>query len=42
VYVKALCLFLKAFGGSENSRLDIGGGYEKNRFATAGTQNDAP
>ena len=42
MYTKALCLLLKALGGSEKSRLDIGGGPEKSRFATAGTQNDVP
>ena len=42
MYAKALCLLLKALGGSEKSRLDIGGGSEKSRFATAGTRNDVP
>jgi len=42
VYAKALCLLLKALGGSEKSRLDIGGGSENSRFATAGTRNDVP
>jgi len=42
VYAKALCLLLKAFGGSEKSRLDIEGVSEKSRFATAGTRNDVP
>jgi len=42
VYAKALCFLLKAVGGSEKSRLDIGGGSEKTRFATAGTRNDVP
>ena len=42
MYAKALCLLLKAFGGSEKSRLDIEGGSEKSRFATAGTRNDVP
>ena len=42
MYAKALCLLLKALGGSENSRLDVGGGSEKSRFATAGTRNDVP
>ena len=40
MYAKALPVLLKALGGSENSQLDIGGGCEKSRFATAGTQND--
>jgi len=33
---------LKALGVSEKSRLDIGGGSENSRFATAGTRNDVP
>jgi len=33
---------MKALGGSEKSQLDIRGGSEKSRFATAGTQNDVP
>jgi len=40
MYEKALCLLLKALGGSENSRLVIGGGSENSRFATVGTRND--
>jgi len=42
VYAKALCLILKALGGSEKSRLDIEGGSEKGQFATADTRNDFP
>jgi len=42
VYAKALCFLLEALGGSEKSRLDIGGGSDKSRFATAGTRNDVP
>ena len=42
MYAKALCLLPKALGGSEKSRLDIGGGSEKSRFATADTRNDVP
>ena len=42
MYAKALCFLLKALGGFEKSQLDIGGGSEKSRFATAGIQNDVP
>jgi len=40
VYAKALCLLLKALGGSEKIPVDIGGGSEKSQFATAGARND--
>jgi len=42
MYAKALCLLLKALGGSEKSRLDIWGGSKNSQFATAGTRNDVP
>jgi len=42
VYAEALCLLLKALGGSEKSHLDISVGSEKSHFATAGTRSDFP